>query len=213
MKLEELIALGISDEQAKKVLDLHKSAIDGNYIPKATFESERQKVKDRDAMITERDQQISDLSKFKGDAEQLQEKIDELTNQNAEDRKAYEEKMQQMEIEATLRLEVVDKVHNFDDILPKLDVSKIAFKDGKVVSGLAEQLELIKESNPYYFKDPGESNDNKGLPGGWRLSGKEPPEGSGSTTGNAAADFGKSLAQSQIQNSSTMQKASETYFQ
>lgn len=212
MKLEELTAIGLSDEQAKNVMSMFKSSIDGNYVPKATFEAERQKVKDRDAMITERDTQISDLSKFKGDTEQLQKKIDDLTNQNAEDRKAYEEKMQQMEIESTLRLEVADKVHNFDDILPKLDVSKIAFKDGKVVSGLSEQLDGIKASNPYYFKEEPSAPD-KGLPGGWRPSGREPAESSGSQTGNVAADFGKSLAQSQIQNSATMQKASQTYFQ
>ena len=41
MKLEDLVKEGFTEEQAKKILDLHKKAIDGNYVPKDTFNAER----------------------------------------------------------------------------------------------------------------------------------------------------------------------------
>ena len=42
MTLEELTKAGFTEDQAKKILEMHQKSIDGNYIPKATFEAERQ---------------------------------------------------------------------------------------------------------------------------------------------------------------------------
>ena len=82
MTLEELTKAGFTEDQAKKILVMHQKSIDGNYIPKATFEAERQKVKDANATIAERDKQITELGSFKGTAEELQKKVDELTTAN-----------------------------------------------------------------------------------------------------------------------------------
>ena len=70
MTLEELTKAGFTEDQAKKILEMHQKSIDGNYIPKATFEAERQKVKDANAIIAERDKQITELGSFKGTAEE-----------------------------------------------------------------------------------------------------------------------------------------------
>ena len=51
MTLEELTKAGFTEDQSKKILEMHQKSIDGNYIPKATFEAERQKVKDANATI------------------------------------------------------------------------------------------------------------------------------------------------------------------
>ena len=204
MTLEELTKAGFTEDQAKKILVMHQKSIDGNYIPKATFEAERQKVKDANATIAERDKQITELGSFKGTAEELQKKVDELTTAN-NTAKAELTKMAQ---ENSLKLAIADKVHNVEDILPKLDVTKITFKDGAVVAGLVEQMEALKKSNPYYFK---EDDAGRNLPGGWTPFGRKPEEGDGSS-GSAEEEFGKSLAKAVSSGNTFAEKADKTYF-
>lgn len=208
MTLEELTKAGFTEDQAKKILVMHQKSIDGNYIPKATFEAERQKVKDANAIIAERDKQITELGSFKGTAEELQKKVDELTTANNTAKNEYEAKLTKMAQENSLKLAIADKVHNVEDILPKLDVTKITFKDGAVVAGLVEQMEALKKSNPYYFK---EDNSGRNLPGGWTPFGRTPEEGGGSS-GSAEEEFGKSLAKAVSTGNTFAEKADKTYF-
>lgn len=208
MTLEELTKAGFTEDQAKKILGMHQKSIDGNYIPKATFEAERQKVKDANAIIAERDKQITELGSFKGTAEELQKKVDELTTANNTAKNEYEAKLTKMAQENSLKLAIADKVHNVEDILPKLDVTKITFKDGAVVAGLVEQMEALKKSNPYYFK---EDDSGKNLPGGWTPFGRKPEEGGGSS-GSAEEEFGKSLAKAVSTGNTFAEKADKTYF-
>ncbi len=208
MTLEELTKAGFTEDQAKKILVMHQKSIDGNYIPKATFEAERQKVKDANAIIAERDKQITELGSFKGTAEELQKKVDELTTANNTAKTEYEAKLTKMAQENSLKLAIADKVHNVEDILPKLDVTKITFKDGAVVAGLVEQMEALKKSNPYYFK---EDNSGRNLPGGWTPFGRKPEEGGGSS-GSAEEEFGKSLAKAVSSGNTFAERADKTYF-
>ena len=208
MTLEELTKAGFTEDQAKKILVMHQKSIDGNYIPKATFEAERQKVKDANATIAERDKQITELGSFKGTAEELQKKVDELTTANNAAKTEYEAKLTKMAQENSLKLAIADKVHNVEDILPKLDVTKITFKDGAVVAGLVEQMEALKKSNPYYFK---EDNSGRNLPGGWTPFGRTPEEGDGDS-GSAEEEFGKSLAKAVSTGNTFAEKADKTYF-
>ena len=209
MTPEELTKAGFTEDQAKKILEMHQKSIDGNYIPKATFEAERQKVKDANATIAERDKQITELGSFKGTAEELQKKVDELTTANNNAKTEYEAKLTKMAQENALKLAIADKVHNVEDILPKLDVTKITFKDGAVVAGLVEQMEALKKSNPYYFK---EDNAGRNLPGGWTPFGRKPEEGGGSGSGSAEEEFGKSLAKAVSAGNTFAEKADKTYF-
>ena len=96
MTFEELTKAGFTEDQSKKILEMHQKSIDGNYIPKATFEAERQKVKDANAIIAARDKQITELGSFKGTAEELQKKVDELTTANNTAKTEYEAKLTKM---------------------------------------------------------------------------------------------------------------------
>lgn len=211
MTLEELMKQGLTEEQAKKVLEMHKSAIDGHYVPKETFEAERQKVKDANATIADRDKQISELGKFKGTAEELQKKVDDLTTANTTAKTEYEQKIAKMEQDAAIKLAVADKVFSVDDILPKLDATKITFKDGAVVDGLVEQLDAIKKTSPHYFK-PEEKGGNGGLPLGWKPFGPTPKDGEGGSTASDEEKFGKDLAQAVTASDTFAQKANDLYF-
>ena len=212
MKLEDLLKEGFTEEQAQKILDLHKKAIDGNYVPKETFNAERDKVKTANDTIADRDKQIAELGKFKGTAEELQKKVDDLTAQNTKSAEEYEAKLKEMEETTAIRAAVADQVHNADDIMPKLDKTKLTIKDGKVVAGLVEQMDAIKKVSPHYFKETKGDDGKGGFPGGWHPFGKSPDESTGQGGTDSAAEFGKSLAKAQAQGMNSTQKAADIYF-
>lgn len=213
MKLEDLMKAGLTEAQANNVLELHKKAIDGNYVPKQTFEAERDKVKAANDTIADRDRQIVELGKFKGTAEELQKKVDDLTTENAENARKYETQLKELEETTAIRAAVSDQVYSVDDIMPKIDRSKLTIKDGKVVAGLVEQVDAIKKASPHYFKEVDGGDGGKGgLPGGWHPFGKSPEEGKGQGGTDSAAEFGKSLAKAQAQGMSSTQKAADIYF-
>lgn len=211
MKLEDLLQLGLENDKAKNILALHKQAIDGNYVPKETFNAERDKVKALNDTIADRDKQIADLGKFKGTAEELQSKVDTLTAENAKNKEAYEAKLKEVAETSAIRTAIGDRVYSVDDIMPRLDRTKLVIADGKVVAGLDEQLKSIQEASPHYFKEAN-GDPAKKVPGGWNPWGSSPKEGNKGQEGDAAAEFGKSLAKAQSQGISATQKASEIYF-
>ncbi len=213
MKLEDLTKEGFTEEQAKKILEIHKKAIDGNYVPKATFEAERDKVKTANDTIADRDKQIAELGKFKGTAEELQKKVDDLTADNTKKDQEYQAKLKEMEETTAIRAAIADQVHSADDIMPRLDRTKLTIQDGKVVAGLVEQMDAIKKASPHYFKEAGGDGGNKGgFPGGWHPFGKSPEESKGQGGTDSAAEFGKNLAKAQSQGIASTQKAADIYF-
>ena len=212
MKLEDLTKEGFTEDQARKILEMHKKSIDGNYVPKATFDAERDKVKAANDTIADRDKQITELGKFKGTAEELQKKVDDLTAQNTKNAQEYESKLKDMEETTAIRAAVAEQVHSADDIMPKLDRTKLTIKDGKVVAGLVEQMDAIKQTSPHYFKESKADGGKGGWPGGWSPFGKSPEESKGQGGADSAAEFGKSLAKAQAQGINSTQKAADIYF-
>lgn len=212
MKLEDLLKEGFTEDQGKKILELHKKAIDGNFVPKATFDAEREKVKTANETIADRDKQITELGKFKGTAEELQKKVDDLTAQNTKSTQEYEAKLKDMEETTAIRAAIADQVHSADDIMPKLDRTKLTIQDGKVVAGLVEQMDAIKKASPHYFKEVKGDDGKGGFPGGWHPFGKSPDESKGQGGADSAAEFGKNLAKAQAQGIASTQKATDIYF-
>lgn len=205
MKIEELMNAGITKEQAEAVKKLWQQELDGNYIPKDKFDAERQKVKDRDTQIAERDKQIADLGKFKGDNEELNKKVAQLAEKNEAAIKEYQEKIQKMEFDSALRSAIGESVYDFTDVLGKLDTTMITVRDGKVVAGLDEQLTQLKQSHPYYFKQT--------QPNGFNPVGETPQNGAqGEDSGNTYETFAKKLAEIKANVSPVQTKVGEIYF-
>lgn len=213
MNRESLIAAGFTEEQATKIMQMHQQAIDGNYVPKATFEAEREKSKNLTTQLADRDKQITELGTFKGTAEQLQNKVADLEKQNKEAKERYDADLLQAQKDAAIRIDIAGSVIDPDDVIPKLDQSKIVFKDGKIESGLTDQLDELKKSKPHYFKT--EEKGSGSLPNGW-LFGTTPPDssdgGKGGDQKTDAQKFGEMLAASKISGATAAEKAADTYF-
>lgn len=211
---EELIKAGFTEEQALTIIAIHQKVIDGSYVPKATFDAEREKVKQANKTIEERDAQIVELGKFKGNSEELQATINRLTEENTRTKTEYEQKIKDIEECNAIRSEIIDKVYNVEDIIGKLDRTKITYKEGKVIAGLVEQLDAIKKTSPHYFKqETHKNNSGPNLPGGFNFFGSTPDENFQNPSGaNSSQEFGKSLAKAVLQGASSTQKAADIYF-
>lgn len=209
MNKEQLIAAGFTEAQADAILKLHKDAIDGNYVPKATFEAEREKVKNLNTEVSNRDTQINELGKFKGIAEELQTKVTQLETANAQAKAGFEQQLKELTQKTLVTSSIRDLVLDVEDVIPKLDFSKITFKDDKIESGLTEQLENLKQAKPHYFKT--EKQDT--TPKGW-VFGKTPQEGNEDNKGkdNEFVAFGKQLAQTKVASGDVAKKVADNYF-
>lgn len=208
MNEEQLKALGLEADVIAKILKLHKDSIDGNYVPKATFDSERENVKTLKAQLTERDNQITELGKFKGTVEDLQKQVADYKKKN-EDLQANSEKaIAKIKKENLLKFELKDQVIDVDDVLPKLNLENIVFENDKIKSGLKEQLDDLKKSKPHYFTQPKDNNN-----GGWKPFGTTPPEGDKNNKQSSPdVDFAIELAKSKNASYEAAKKASESYF-
>lgn len=209
MNEEQLKALGLEADVITKVLKIHKDSIDGNYVPKATFEAERENVKTLKTQITERDTQITELTKFKGTNEELQKQLNDYKTKNEELKANSEKEIAKVKKENLLKFELKDQVIDVDDVLPKLNMDNIVFENDAIKSGLKEQLDDLRKSKPHYFAQQDDKNKNTG----WKPFGTPPTE-SGKEPDKVApdVDFAKQLAQAKNATVQASQKALETYF-
>ncbi len=162
MSKEELIAMGLTEEQAKKVLD----GIDGNYVTKARFNEVNEELKNQKAAVADRDKQLDDLKKSIGDNEALKKQIEDLQAANAEQKKTHEKEM------AALKLDnAIDAVltaagaKNLKAVKALLDVTKVKLGEDGKLTGWDEQLVAIQKSDAYLFaeKQKGRSKNFKGF--------------------------------------------------
>lgn len=192
MNIPALIEKGFTEEQANTVIVLHKEAIDGNYIPKATFDAEREKIKVLNSQVAERDAQITELGKFKGTQEELEAKVSQLETANKEAIAAHEAEVAKLEKVNAVKFHIMNAVHDPEDVISRLDMDAIKIENGSVKAGLDDQLSNLKTTKPHYFKQEQEK------PAGWQPFGTPPAE-SVTTPGSTEVPFGKSLAEKKIQ--------------
>lgn len=177
MEKEKLIALGtelgitITDELADKILALHKETLDGNYVTKTRFDEVNEKSKTLTTQLSERDASIAQLKKDIED-KPSKEKIDELEKQLADKDKEHALQLAGEIKKVKIISEIAGKVHDNDLIVNMLNLDKITVEDNGTMIGLNEQLDALKQSKGFLFKDtktvtppagdPGTGNANGG---------------------------------------------------
>lgn len=86
MNKEALLSLGLTEEQANKVMD----SLGGDFVANTDFQAVSEENKTLQKSLAERDKQLEDLKKSSGDNAELQKQIEALQQQNAEQKKAHE---------------------------------------------------------------------------------------------------------------------------
>ena len=150
MTKEQLIEMGLTEEQADKVLAAHKEELKG-YIPKARFDEVNDAKKDLENQLKDRDNQLKELQgKVKGN-EELEKTIKELQEANKATKEQYEAKIKDMTITAAIQSKLTDAKYP-DLLLTKFDRSKLSIAEDGTVLGIDEQLTALKEQYKDLFK-------------------------------------------------------------
>lgn len=176
MTKEILMKMGLTEEQATKVLEAHTAAINGKYIPKERFDEVNTKKQQLETSVAERDRQLEDLKKSTGDVEALKTQIQTLQNDNKAKEEAYKVELSNLKKTNALELALTGaKVKNNKAIKALLDNEKIKLKDDGTLEGLSEQLEAIKKSDAYLFEET-QTKEKTTVPKGF-VPGPAAPEG------------------------------------
>lgn len=148
MNKEELLAMGLTEEQAKKVMD----SLDGNFVTKVRFNEINEENKTLKKSVSDRDKQLEDLKKSSGDNATLQQQISDLQKQNTEQQKAHDEELAKLKVDNAVEIALSGaKAKNGKAVKAMLDMSKVKLGEDGKLSGLDEQLEALKKSDGYMF--------------------------------------------------------------
>jgi len=150
MTKEQLIEMSLTEEQADKVLAVHKEELKG-YIPKTRFDEINETKKELEQQIKERDKQLKELQEKAKGNEELEKTIKDLQEVNKATKEQYEAKIKEMTINAAIREKLTD-VKYPDLLLTKFDKSKLTVASDGTVLGIDEQLAVIKETYKDLFK-------------------------------------------------------------
>ena len=147
MTKEELIALGLTEELAGKVLDKYKG-----YVPKSRFDEINDAKKKAEDTVKERDKQLEDLKKASGDADALKNQITKLQEENKAAATKYAADLKALQISNAVERELTaagaKNIKAVKALLENLDKAEM---DGETVKGLADQIKKLKEDEGTKF--------------------------------------------------------------
>ena len=146
MNKEQLLAAGLTEEQAQAVLDGF-----GQMVPKMRLDEKIKELKDAQVAIADRDTQLEDLKPKAAGNEALLEQIQKLQDENKTAAEKYQAELAETQRTFALDSALKDaKVHNTKAVKALLDSEKIKL-NGDALEGLEEQLASLKESDAYLF--------------------------------------------------------------
>lgn len=156
-------------------------------------------------LVTKDKEKIQEL---KNDLKKAQ---DDLADANKDVDKKIQDALATEKKNFEVKMELKDQVHNVDIMMSQLDLEKVVMdENGKIKSGLKEQLDAIKKTDAFLFKEPA-NNNNNGFNQAF-IKGATPKNGEGAPQTNLSAGeaFAKSLAQGK--NDAVKNSAESIYF-
>lgn len=187
MNKEDLLKLGLTEEQAEKVLSANTEQLKG-FIPKARFDEVNNAKKQAEKDLSDRDKQLETLKNSTGDVETLKQTIETLQNENKAAMDKYNAELAEIKLAGAVDTALLGAdALNVKAVKALLDMSKIKM-DGDVLLGINEQIESLKkaEDSKMLFKAV-----EVGKQRGPNFAGVKPGEGN---TGNGESNAPKSLA-------------------
>lgn len=148
MKKEDLIAMGLTEDQAKKVMD----SLDGNFVTKARFNEVNEENKTLQQSVADRDKQLEDLKKSSGDNAELKKQIETLQQQNADQKKAHDAEMAQLKLDNAIDAALTAAgAKNIKAVRAMIDTSKMKLGEDGTVEGLPDAIKAVQKSDSYMF--------------------------------------------------------------
>lgn len=151
MKKEDLIKLGLSDEQATQVLNVHTETLKG-FIPKSRFDEVNTLKNDYEKQVKEYTTKIEELTKSNGNVEELQKQLATIQTEYQTKEVEYQNKLKDMTVNSALKVALTGKVHDVDIVTNLIDKKALEFDDkGNITKGFEEQLKGLQESKSFLF--------------------------------------------------------------
>lgn len=164
MNLDQVKALGVtlSEEDIKKIVDASQEELK-TFVPKIRFDEVNNAKKQLETDIKERDTQLEGLKKSSGDNETLKKQIEDLQKENKQKDEDYQKELKDLQISNAIKLAISDKAQDAELVAGLFDKSKLILGDDGKVTGLDEQMKVLKEGKPFLFKaeDTNQPNQNK----------------------------------------------------
>ena len=175
MTKEELKALGLTDEQADKVVaDYGK-----NYVAKAQFNTKNEELKHAKEESEAVTKQLEELKKANEGNKDLATQLEKMKQEAETRKKEYTDSINRMKLDNAVDIALNgSKAKNTKAVRALLDLKEAKVGDDGKVAGLDEQLKKLQESDPYLF-DTGTTG-TSGLKPGEVSGGK--PDGEGQKT-------------------------------
>ncbi len=151
MKKEELTTLGLTDEQADKIL-----AMNGKDIEKAA-EDAKGELATLTQQLADRDKDLEDIKASAQDAEGLKKQLEELQGKYNTETEDYKKQLADRDYADALTAAISGEKVAFTSkaaeksIRDALMADRLALKDGKL-EGFADRLKSLRESDPDAFK-------------------------------------------------------------
>ena len=153
MTKESLMAMGLTEEQATKVME----GLNGSFVTKTRFNEVNEELKTAKATITERDGQLNALKTSGADAAALQAQITQLQADNAAKDQEHAAEIKKIRIENAVEKALTDaKAITPATVKPLLAafLEKADLDDDGTIRGLADEIgKLAKaEGTSFLFK-------------------------------------------------------------
>jgi len=161
MKKEDLIALGLTEEQADKVIEGY-----GQMVPKSRLDDKIAEVNDYKQQISDRDTQLKELQTKASGNEEMQAEITRLQQENDRAKADFESQLTQKDYDFALTEALRNaKAKNPTAVKALLNLETIKLVNGQLV-GFDEQITPLKASDDYLFTPEGLKGYTPPNPGG-----------------------------------------------
>lgn len=119
-------------------------------IPKEQYNALSESKKQLESDVADRDKQLEKLKKV--DPEALQAEIEKLQGENQAAKEKYDADMKDMTLTNAIKLAVAGKTYDESIVSGLVDKSKLVIGDDGKVVGLDDQINSLKESKSFLFK-------------------------------------------------------------
>lgn len=159
MKKEDLVALGLDEEMAKKVASASLEELH-EYVPKSRFEEVTAEKNTLKTTLAERDTQSVGLQASGKDSETLKQQIAELIKANADAQAAHDAEIKQLKIDNAIEKALGDAgALNSKAVKALLELENVELTEDGNIKGLEKQIEALKgaDDSKFLFKaaEPG----------------------------------------------------------
>ena len=151
MKKEELVKLGLSEEDAEKAAKASEEELKG-FVPKSRFDEVNEAKKHAEESVKERDKQIEGLKTSAGNAEKLKQQIEDLQKANKEKDSVHATEIKKLKLDNAVDSALTAaKAKNVKAVRALLDLDKAELSEDGSVKGLAEQIQKLQTADDSKF--------------------------------------------------------------